>query len=473
MARLSLPVHSYSLRSKPASCVRLVNCYPELLPPDAKTRLILSRVAGVKSLATIGNGPIRGLHGAFGKLFVVSGSELYRVRQDGTTALIGQSISGSGLVSMAHNTAYVVIIAEPNGYYWANSSDTTGDAVPTPTLAQITDVDFTARGAKYVQFLDNYLLFMEPNSGRFFGADLGSATSFDTLNFATAEAAPDDLVGMEVDHRQVVLLGEETGEIWENTDAAGFPFERAINGFFELGCFNGDTVVKMDNSIFWVANDYTVRRLVGVTPERVSTHALEQFLTTVDLTTARAYSYSQDGHFFYVLSFSTGCWVYDATTKEWHERSSYPNAYYIWQTCGQAHGRQYVGDAYSGAVGYFDPNTYTEVGALQRAEWTYQPVYAEGRLAFHKRLEVILETGVGLTTGQGSDPEMMMAYSDDGGITFTNLPNRSIGPLGHYKDRAIWNGLGSAPQRVYRGAISDPVKVVISDTQVDVVGGRV
>jgi hypothetical protein len=84
-----------------------------------------------------------------------------------------------------------------------------------------------------------------------------------------------------------------------------------------------------------------------------------------------------------------------------------------------------------------------------------------------------METGVGLTTGQGSNPEMMMAYSDDGGVTFTNLPNRPIGRLGERQKRVIWHGLGSSTQRVYRGAISDPIKVVISDTTINVDGGRV
>jgi hypothetical protein len=464
MARLQLPVHSYTLRSTPASPARLVNCYAEALPADAKTPLILSRAPGVASFSTVGNGPIRGMHDAFGYLFVVTGTTLYRL-DSAVSVLDMGTIPGTGWVSMDHNIDTLVIVAEPNAY--------TCDPATFGSVAQITDVDFTGRGAKYVKFVDNYLLFMEPNSGRFFGADVGSATSFNALNFATAEAAPDDLVGMTVDHRQVVLLGEKSGEIWENTGAAGFPFERSINGFFEIGCFNGDTVAKMDNSVLWVANDYTVRKLQGVTPQRISTHAVEQFLTTVDLSTGKAYAYSQDGHFFYVLTFSTGCWVYDATTNEWHERSSYPNDYYKWKCHAAVHGRQYVGDFQSDAIGYFDPEVYTEAGGTQRMEWIYQPIYAENRRAFHNRLEVVMEVGVGLTTGQGSDPEMMMAYSDDGGQTWTNLPNKSIGPIGTYETRVVWTGLGSARQRVYRGAISDPVKVVISDTVIDVAGGYV
>ncbi len=462
MGTLPLPVHSYSLRSTPASSARLVNCYAEALPADAKTRVILTRAPGVTPFVNIGNGPIRGLLSAFGDLFVVTGTELWRVGASGSQTPLGD-IPGTGPVSMARNVDYVVIVAEPNAYY---SDGTTVDGA-----TQITDPDFTARGAKYVRFVDNYLLFLESDSGRFFGADLNSASSFDSLSFATAEAAPDDLVGMEVDRRQVVLLGEETGEVWENTGGSGFPFERV--GFFELGCFNGDTVAKLDSSVYWVANDYTVRRLNGLTPVRVSTQAVEQFLTTVDMSTGRAYSYTQDGHFFYVLSFSTGCWVYDVASNEWHERSSYPNAYYFWQTHATAHGREYVGDAYTNTVGYFDPLVYDEAGSLQRMEWTYQPVYSENRRAFHERLEVVLETGVGLTSGQGSEPEMMMDYSDDGGRTWTSLPNKEIGPIGAFDTRVVWTGLGSARQRVYRGAISDPIKVVISDTTLNVRGGRI
>jgi hypothetical protein len=463
MAKLSLPVHSYTLRSTPASPARLVNCYAEALPPDAKSSHIISRVPGVIETNTIGNGPIRGFHAAFGSLYVVSGNELYLVPQSGVETLLGTVSSGD--VSMAHNVDHIVVVTEPNAYY--SDGSTFGG------LTQITDADFVSRGAKSVKFIDNYLLFMEPDSGRFFGSDVGTTTDYNALSFATAEAAPDDLVGIEVDHRQVILLGEETGEIWENTGAAGFAFERSINGFFEIGCFNGYTVAKLDNSVFWLANDYTVRRLEGAIPRRVSTHAVEQFMTSVDVTTGRASTYTQDGHFFYALCFSEGTWVYDVTSNEWAERESYPNTYYRWQFAATVYGRQYVGDAYSNSVGYFDPDTYVEAGDLQRMEWIYQPIYGENKRAFHKRLEVVMETGVGLTLGQGSDPEMMMSYSDDGGQTWTSLPNKKIGPIGSYQQRVFWTGLGSSRQRVYRGAISDPIKVVISDTTIEVDGGRV
>jgi hypothetical protein len=396
---------------------------------------------------------------ALGGLAVVSGTSLYTTDVNKVSTLRG-SIGTPGAIDMAENGSAVIVVNPPNAYYWNGT-----------TFAQITDVDFP--GAIAVDFLDNYFLFVEPDSGRFFCADLGSATAFNALNFATAEGSPDNLVGLKVDHRQAVLFGLTSIEIWENTGAAGFPFERVINGFLEIGCFNGRLIAKQDNSLFWVANDYTVRRLDGNTPVRVSTHAIEQFLTTVTMGSGKAYAYSQDGHLFVCLHFPEGTVVYDCTTREWHERQTYGRSDWIAQYHASVFGLEIVGDSTSNRIGYFDASTYTEWGETQRMEWTYQPVYGDGKRAFHDNLEIVMETGVGLTTGQGSAPEIMLYRSDDGGTTWNSHPNKSIGAIGNYRTRVRWHGMGSAEQRVYRGAISDPVKVAITDTQLQVRGGRV
>lgn len=456
--RISLPVESYELRSRPSSTAKLLNCYAEALPPDAKSPILLQRTPGVVSWTTVGNGPIHAMHRALGFLFVVSGSELYKVDSNKTKTLLG-NVGAAGNLDIDSNTTSVVVVNEPNAYYYDGT-----------TFGQIVDPDFP--GAGDVEFLDNYLLFREPNSGRFFSADLASATSFNALNFATAEGSPDNLVGLKVDHRQACALGEETVEIWENTGAAGFPFERAINGFVELGCLNGRTVAKLDNSIFWLASDMTIRRLDGVTPVRISTHSVEQFLSSITVSTASAFTYSQDGHLFYVLNCSEGSWAYDATTGSWHKRATYGLDYWKWWTHEFAFELQLVGDSTSNVIGYLDPLTYTDNLGIQRMEWRYQTIYAEERRAFHDRFEIVLEAGVGLTSGQGYDPEVMLSVSDDGGATWNNLPNKKMGAIGERRKRVIWYSLGSSEQRVYQVAISDPVPVSVTDTLLDVRGGR-
>lgn len=362
---------------------------------------------------------------------------------------------------MESNIDSIVVVNTPNAYYYDGT-----------TFGQITDADFTSRGATDVEYLDNWLLFIEPNSGRFFGADLGTATDFDALNFATAEGAPDNLVGMKVDHRQVILFGEKSFEIWENTGIAGFPFERAINGFGELGCLNGRTVAKQDNSVYWLASDYTVRRLEGVTPVRVSQHSIEQQLQSATISEGKAWTYAQEGHLFYVLIFPEMTLVLDVTTGEWHNRETYGYTYWQAKAHVQAFNKEYVGSSLTNKIGYLNTTDYDEWGDTQVMTMTYQPIYAEGARAFHDRLELIMETGVGLSTGQGSNPTVMLAYSDDGGITWTNLPTRSAGAIGQYRWRVVWHRLGSSRMRVYRASISDPVKIAITDTLIEVRGGR-
>jgi hypothetical protein len=465
VGRLSLPFESYS--NPPSSTAKMLNCYIEQLPPDAKSPTLLTRSPGIAAWSTVGNGPIHAMIAAtiLGTkyLFVVSGSKLYKVDALKNATLLGDigSVSSTGL-DIDRNATAVIVVNEPNAFYYDGT-----------TFAQITDPDFTSRGASGVEFDANYLLFVEPDSGRFFGSDLGDETAYDALNFVTAEGVPDNLVGMKVDHQQAVALGEESIEIWQNTGIAGFPYERVTNGFVEIGCFNGRTAAKLDNSVAWLANDYTVRRLDGVTPVRISHHGVEQSIQEVSIASAQAYSYTRSGHLFYVLSFPEITWVYDATTQKWHNRETYGTDNWAASCHAQAFGLELVGNNQTNQVGELRSDTYTEWGDTQRAHWVYQPVYSEGVTAFHDRLEIVCKTGVGLTTGQGSDPVIMLDYSDDGGLTWNALPNKSLGPIGQYRKKVEWRALGNSPQRVYRAAVSDPVELQIVDTVLDVRGGRV
>lgn len=460
MSAISLPIESYD--KTPSSTARLVNCYIEQLPQGSKGQTLLTRTDGVATWATVGTGPIYAMLDALTTLFVVSGTKLYDVDSSGNATELG-TVGAISSIDIDANTTSVVVTNAPNAFSWNGTA-----------FAQITDVDFTALGAGDVEFVNNFLLFRAPDSGVFFGADLGSASSFDALNFATAEANPDELVGMKVDHVQPILFGKKSVEIWDNVPISGFPFQRATNGYVEIGCFNGKSIAKCDNSVFWEANDYTVRRLDGVTPVRVSQHGIEQLIQAATISTANAFSYSRGGHLFYVLSHNESTVVYDATTQKWHERQSYGYDNWIAGCHASAYGMELVGSTQNGQIGYLDKDTFTEFGNTMVMSWTYQPIYNDAKRAFHDSLEITMDVGVGLVTGQGSDPEIMLEYSDDSGKTWVSLPNKSIGPIGNYRTEVKWTRLGSTDSaRVYRASVSDPVRVSVVDTQIIVRGGRV
>ena len=485
---LMLPIQTYEHRSKPASTSKIVNCYAEQLPGDAKSPVALSRAPGIKSWITVGDGPIRGMLRAYGTgyqrtdsgdvnqyahLWVISGSELYWVHRDGISfSAVTQNgfpdLGTPGQISMSQDANQIAVVNQPDAYHHTTTPGSTA-------TGQATSATFLAYGgAKLVEFLDNWILYVAPDSATMFGADIGTVVGVnDPLNFITAESSPDNIVSMIADHGQLILFGEETSEIWQNTGVAGFPFQKTINGVFNQGCAAINSPAKQDQTVFWLADDLTVRRLEGLTPVRVSTHGIEQILAGLaDPSECIGQAYSLNGHLMYSMGFNERTLVFDVTTQTWHERQTYGQSEWNPRYFANVYDKTVVGDYSSNKIGYFDFDTYDEWSSTQLMSWTYQPVYASGTRAFHDKLEIIMETGIGLATGQGSDPQIMLEYSDDGGVSYTSLPSKDIGPVGRTDVRVIWSALGSARQRVYRASVSDPVKITITDTILSVRGGR-
>ena len=197
---------SYVVRSPNAAAARMVNLYPEALI-EGKEAAYLQRCPGLRLLANVGSGPIRGLWTFGGYGYVVSGTQLYKFDSSYAATLIGDVV-GTGPVSMADNGTQLFVAC--NGPSYVYNSVTDG-------FQQITDPDFP--GAVMVGFLDQYFVFNEPNSQRIWVTELLDGTSVDPLDFASAEGSPDGVVSLIVDHREVWVFGTNSVEVWYNTGA--------------------------------------------------------------------------------------------------------------------------------------------------------------------------------------------------------------------------------------------------------------
>ena len=150
-------------------------------------------------------------------------------------------------------------------------------------------------------------------------------------------------------------------------------------------------------------------------------------------------------------------------TGRWHERETYPDV--SWRGCCTVHAydRYLVGDNENGNIYELDADTYQDNGTTIRRVAAFPPLGNGEAEQVMGRFEVEFEAGVGLTTGQGSDPEAMLRFSDDGGRTWSNELRRPIGKIGEYENRALWTRLGQFRRRVMEVSVSDPVKVAIID----------
>lgn len=452
MPRLPLPVTTYDQPGQNAA--RLVNFFAEAQPAGGKGPVLGRHAPGVTGNYTVGTGPGRGLHVFGGSLYAVSGSSLYRVGSNGITSRIG-AIPGANRVYQANNGIQHVIVADGIGY--------TSDGA---TVSVITDLDFRTSGP--IAFLDNYILAIEAGSGRFFGSALADATDWDALDFATAEGSPDNLVSLQVDHRQAILFGETSTEMWWNSGAQGFPFERVPSGFVELGCAGAAATAKQDNSVYWLANDRTARRVNGVTPVRVSQHNVEQAWRGYDrVDDCQVFPYSLNGHLCVVYRFpsANATWVYNITTKAWHERESYGLGAWAVHDAVEAYGKTWVQNAATGAVGVLDADARSEFGLPIVCDWAYGNVYSGNAPLIHRSLDLVMETGVG--TNAVPSPQIRLLSSDDGGHTWDAHTTLSLGATGRRDTVLKWWRLGQTEDRVYRNIVSDAVPVILNDAQLN------
>jgi len=257
--------------------------------------------------------------------------------------------------------------------------------------------------------------------------------------------------------------------------------QRIQGAFNEIGCAAPYSVAKLDNGLFWLGSDARGRGIVyranGYTGQRISTHAIEwQIQEYGDISDAIGYTYQQDGHAFYVLIFPSAqtTWVYDVATQAWHERAGWDNGLFVRHrsNCQVVYNDEIVvGDFENGNIYAFDLNVYSDNGDIQKwlRSWRALPTGQNDlKRSSQHALQIDCETGVGINNGQGSNPQIVLRWSDDGGHTWSNEHWTSMGKVGEYFRRAIYRRLGMTLKlrdRVYEVSGTDPVKIAIMGAQ--------
>lgn len=469
---------SYTLSSVNVECQRCVNMFPEIdeagTGKDGEVASLAS-TPGLVSFATSSfGGAVRCLYRASnGTFYAAIGARLFSVSSAGVLTSLHTLLTSSGVVSMADNGTTLATVDGVNGYATTMSTGVT---------VTITDPDW--HGANFVQFQDGYFIFNWPATGKFYISSL-YGTDIDPLDFATAESSPDPIVGLLSDHRELWLFGSQSTEVWFNSGNADFPFSRIEGAKLEHGCASGASVAKLNNTVFWLGIDERGAGLVwmaeGHAPQRVSTQAIErvlQQLTETQLSGATAYTYQSNGHGFYVLNVPglTSTWVYDVSTRLWHERDYTESDTTRTRHRGEWHafvfGKHFVGDYETATIYEFSDTTYTDAGAIITRERITPHVSNGLKRVFHRAAQLDMETGVGIDgAGQGDDPQVMLRWSDNGGHSWGNEHWMSIGKIGERTKRPIWRRLGCPRDRVYHVKITDPVKVRLLGFELDVEAG--
>jgi hypothetical protein len=462
MVAIPFPLSSSPSTRPHTSAGRLINCFHEPLAAGARAENVWRRAPGLRAWGTSGQSGNRGQ--------IVVGSTLYAAFTDNVTRF-----------DAAGTATSVGVFPGSRKVFWARNN-----RAPTPDLVAV-DIDNGARVVtsagildypdpdlpqpNSVCFLDGYFFFTI-GDGRCFASDLNT-TAVNANNFITCEGKPDSLM-RAVAFGDLYLCGEGSIEVWHDTaEPTGFPFSRvqviprgiigphAISGF-EDGIGKG---------LIFVGDDQCVYALNGYSPVKVSTpdvdRAIAGFAQANDPAGIEMFPYVIGGHSCIALRSLAWTWVLDLDTTHWHERSSYGSGTWRATSACKAFGKWLAGDGESGNLVEITDIAADETGDPLVCRIESGPVSAFPNRASVLEASFDIAQGVGVATGTDpmqTDPSVEIAWSDDGGISWSvplvrklGRQSQAVGPI-----KICRTGMTGNQARRLRLTVSDAVDLELT-----------
>jgi Phage stabilisation protein len=439
---------------------RRVNVYFEIREDQEKAKIAVLGTPGQTLFVNLGSSPARGMYPFGGYLLAVAGNTLYKITNLGVVTSIGTLQTAAGFVGMADNGKGVLIVDGSKGYFYDGTTFTSpiGDSfwsgATTVTFNDtyfLVDTQYTING-QYAKSPGYYL----PGTP-WVGTDIGNASS-----------NPDSLIAIDSDHGFVILWGSATVEFHQDTGVAGFPYAPIVSATQQVGLAAKWSRAKFNNTIAFLGTNlqggYSVYQLNGFTPQVISTRDVDAYFDDFPtVTDAVAMSYQWDGHPFYVLTFPSAnrTFLYDGSTNIWSEQQTGTGLIGRYNSNQSVifNGQVYVSDATTGNIYQLSDESFTDSGTPIMRLIQTRLIEDQGNVLSIDEIFSDLETGVGLQSGQGSNPQIMVSVSKDGGRTFGNERLMNVGAVGQYVGpRATLRRFGSSRGFVFRFRMTDPVK---------------
>lgn len=469
---------------------QLINLYLETVEgQDGKAPGAFYATPGLDLFATCGTGPINGMYVFNGALQVISDNAAYIVSTSGT-------VTANGTLGVAPITSPVSFVD--------NAGEGSSGPTQTLQLAVFTGTaGYLSTGGNFslitlpseltapmtAASLDTFGLVNQAGTNIWWQSNSLDLSTWNALNFTFADALPSNVVAIKMYKRQLWLFKTDSIEFWVDQGLSGFAFSRLDGPFSHYGCAAPFSVALVGDALMWLSRNSNGQGqiMLGASyqPQRVSNHAIERQIQSYGkISDATAYSYQQEGHLFYVITFpsANATWVYDLTGSTlagipvWHQRGAF-NA-----TTGQFdrhqgncyaffNGMHLVGDWRSGKIYALNLNTQTDAGAPRKwlRTWRALPQPTMQPVRFDA-LQIDMQTGIGVPPG--TNPQCALRWSDDGGHSWSNSLQGAVGPTGDTTARVRFNRLGSTRRnsgldRIFELSSSDAFAVGLIGAEIN------
>ena len=437
------------------------------------SQAILAPWYGSKGFSTIiGTNP-RGIYEFNDVVYKISDQTLYSVDSAGVETSIGTILGSQRCVIKDDGTNLIIA----TGSKWYQYDGTTLTSFTSPT----TSTGLTLGQGNSVDFLNGFAIY-DVGSGKFFMSDFGDPDSFQTNNFATAESSPDDLKYIKVFNERAYLMGSKTIETWKIADGNP-PLTKIQNGTMTPGLKDIHSVASSNNFVYYRGSDgwfyrFSSTQAVNIT----SAFAANAFETYADDTT-EAYIIEAQGGTYLVCNFTANnkTWVFSERNHQlspgiddWVQFSTgadedmYIGAFYI-----KAFNKHLIEKKGTGDILELDLNTFTDDGTIIRRRRRTPPIHGgllgkEGARLEMSWFEVKMKKGVGIASGQGSDPRIYITASIDGSESRSNEAEIEIGRTGESDLKIRWYHAASFYEADFEIIGYDPVFYSIHSASIGV-----
>lgn len=463
MFKRDIPINiagpSYQAQSRRLASQQTVNFYPQLVE-EGRDNFVLQSWYGLNPL-TLLQGEDRGATVMSGVVYHVRGNTLYSVSSGFVYTPLGTIIGDSRCIFADDGINLVVVAPSQSVYVWDGSS-----------LSVVTDSNIV--GSTAVTYLNNQMIYTK--APLFIVSDVGDPSSASGLNAASADSQPDRLVRAFAFQQNVFMIGEGSIEPWWNTGDGNPPLARLDGQIINVGCSAVNSVASNDDAFYWLGDDRSVWRFANGAAQNVSSVAMSKAISSYSLVSdAIGYTLTKDGQNFYVITFPSQdkTWAISESlgNKGWFELSSGTDGgKYQATSCVNAYGEYLAFD--DSGIYKLDSNHFKNnnnliqrrraMGAISSA-----PFGKRGVMVQLSKIKVHMEKGVGLISGQGEDPKIILEMSYDGGNSWKDYGFARIGRMGDWDIQVEFDILDTFYEAIPRITTSDPVYYSIHSASID------
>lgn len=400
---------------------------------------------------------------------------------------LGVTLGGTtGTATIAATGTEVVVCANSKIYRIAIATDVVTDITTSLTAIDALNIPI------WVMAQNSRFIYMTSNSNYIYISNLYAAATITSLDAYRPNTIAGTLSAGAVTTWYQYYFNENAVEIFRDTGSEIGPFARVDGGVVPIGIAASKSALTIMNKVYFLGRTDSgllgLIELDGLEYKVVSTPDFVERVKGYDsFSDAIAWTDIHNGHLFYNITFPTvettiaylhntgTTWTYDLTTNMWFERTVYDTDSDRDQrhiaNCSMFLGnKQLVGSYSDGNFHEINTDYYDDNGVEIRREIITGTLIDRDSLFSLYNLEIDIERGIGVQSGQGSDPKITIEVSKDRANTYSNSFVRSACAFGVFNKRVRIGSLGSARSVTLKLTMTDPVAWAIVGVTAEIEG---